>query len=274
MSTDTDWPGGCAQTGQSSLVSDYDDDGPVLVAVVNNEHDFARARDEGWYRIPVKRAPRRVAAEYLAFYQTRAFGEEGCAVNFYAPVRRFHVLSRAELLPDEPDHPRAGDAYYKIEIGPLQRLPRPVPSRALRRIAFIPTTLQRLLAAQEINDLWQRDDPQQRLWLALREAGLLVEYRYQISQPDGDVAVDFALFCRDGRIAVLCDVVSDEDGLRERRPADYELTTEGWIVLRFSVQALESDLPRCASAVIAMVQQLGGQGGGVKREAYCVTRNP
>ncbi len=50
-----------------------------------------------------------------------------------------------------------------------------MPSRALRRIAFIPTTLQRLLAAREINDLWQRDDPQQRLWLALREAGLLVE---------------------------------------------------------------------------------------------------
>jgi very-short-patch-repair endonuclease len=248
-------------------VSDYDEDAPVLVAVVNNEHDFARARDEGWYRIPVKRAPRRVAAEYLAFYQTRAFGEEGCAVNYYAPVRRFHVLSRAELLPDEGGHPRAGDAYYKIEIGPLQRLPQPVPSRALRRIAFISTTLQRLLAAQEINDLWQRDDPQQRLWLALREAGLLVEYRYQISQPDGDVAVDFALFCRDGRIAVLCDVVSDEDGLRERRPADYELTTEGWTVLRFSAQALESDLSRCASAVIAMVQQLGGQGGGVKRDA-------
>lgn len=240
-------------------MSDYDEDPPVLVAVVNNARDFVRARDEGWYRVPVRRAPRRVAAEYLAFYQTRAFGDEGCAVNYYAPVRRFHVLSRAELLPEEPDHPRSADAYYKIEIGPLQRLPRPVPSRALRRIAFIPTTLQRLLAAQEINDLWQRDDPQQRLWLALREAGLLVEYRYQISQPDGDVAVDFALFCRDGRIAVLCDVAGDDGGLRERRPADYELAAHGWLVLRFSQRDLESELPRCAGAVIAMAEQLGGQ---------------
>ncbi len=241
-------------------MSDYDEDAPVLVAVVNNLSDFARARDEGWYRIPVKRAPRRVAAEYLALYQTRAFGDDGYAVNYYAPVRRFHVVSRAELLPDEPDHPRAGDAYYKIEIGPLQRLSRPVPSRALRRIAFIPTTLQRLLAAQEINDLWQRDDPQQRLWLALREAGLLVEYRYQVSQPGGDVAVDFALFCRDGRIAVLCDDTDDDEaGLRERRPADYQLTAEGWTVLRFSPAELEDELPRCTGAVIAMVQRLGGQ---------------
>ncbi|MEI2689798.1 MAG: hypothetical protein V9H69_08810 [Anaerolineae bacterium] len=87
-------------------MSDYDDDAPVLVAVVNNARDFARARDEGWYRIPVQRAPRRVAAEYLAFYQTRAFGDDGCAVNYYAPVRRFHLLTRAELLPQEPDHPR------------------------------------------------------------------------------------------------------------------------------------------------------------------------
>jgi very-short-patch-repair endonuclease len=241
-------------------MSDYDDDAPVLVAVVNNARDFARARDEGWYRIPVQRAPRRVAAEYLAFYQTRAFGDDGCAVNYYAPVRRFHLLTRAELLPQEPDHPRAADAYYKIEIGPLQPLPRPVPSRALRRITFIATTLSRLLAAQEINDLWQRDDPQQRLWLALREAGLLVEYRYQVSQPDGDLAVDFALFCRDGRIAVLCDDADDAAGLRERRPADYELAAEGWVVLRFSRQELESELPRCTGAMIALVRRLGGQG--------------
>lgn len=242
-------------------MSDYDDDAPVLVAVVNNVRDLERARDEGWYRIPVQRAPRRVAAEYLAFYQTGAFGEEGCAVRYYAPVRRFHILTRAELLPDQADHPRAGDAYYKIEIGPLQPLPRPVPSRSLRRITFIPTTLSRLLAAAEINELWPRDDPQQRLWLALREAGLLVEYRYQVSQPGGELAVDFALFCRDGRIAVLCDDTQDQDdGLRERRPADYELAAAGWTVLRFSRQELETELPRCAGAVIALARRLGGQG--------------
>jgi len=55
---------------------------PVLVAVLNNQPDFERARDEGWYRIPLKRAPRRIAAEYLAFYQTGAFGDDGCAVNW------------------------------------------------------------------------------------------------------------------------------------------------------------------------------------------------
>ncbi|MBE2235963.1 MAG: DUF559 domain-containing protein, partial [Anaerolinea sp.] len=267
LGQETGQSGGLGQeTGQSAGNGGYDQDAPVLVAVINNARDLARARDEGWYRIPLKRAPRRVAAEYLAFYQTSAFGDEGCAVNYYAPVRRFHLLTRAELLPDEAGHPRAGDRYYKIELGPLQPLPRPVPSRALRRIAFIPTTLRRLLAAREINDLWQRDDPQERLWLALREAGLLVEYRYQVSQPAGEVAVDFALFCRDGRIAVLCDdAAGQEETLREQRPADYELAAEGWTVLRFSQPELDAELPRCAGAIIATVQQLGGQGGSVMR---------
>lgn len=234
---------------------------PVLVAVLNSPRDFAIARDLGWYRIPVKRAPRRVAAEYLAFYQTRAFGDEGWAVNYLAPVRRFRIASRAELLPDEPDHPRATESYYKIEIGPLQRLAQPVPSRSLRRITFIPTTLGRLLAAQEINDLWLRDDPQERLWLALREAGLRVEYRYLAGEPPQELPVDFALFCQEGRIAVLCDdPAHDMADLREARPVDYDLATAGWRVLRFSRSELDHALPICVGAVLALVRQLGGQG--------------
>ena len=233
---------------------------PVLVAVLTNPRDFAIARDQGWYRIPLKRAPRRVAAEYLAFYQTRAFGEEGWAVHYMAPVRRFHIVSRAELLPEEPDHPRAAEQYYKLEIGPLQRLPRPIPSHSLRRVTFIPTTLGRLLAARELNDLWWRDDPQERLWLALREAGLQVEYRYLAGEPPDEVAVDFALFCQEGRIAVLCDdLTSDEVALREQAPTDCDLAAAGWRVLRFSRQELVEALPGCLGAVLALVQRLGGQ---------------
>ena len=233
---------------------------PVLVAVMNNQPDFERARDDGWYRIPLKRAPRRIAAEYLAFYQTSAFGNDGCAVNYYAPVRRFQVLSRGELLPDEADHARAADLYYKIEIGPLQRLATPVTSPRLRRVTFINTTLGRLLAAHEVNDLWWRDDRQQRLWAALREAGLLAEFRYQLGTPPDDVTIDFALFCRDGRVAVLCEaLVQPDPDLRERRPSEYDLAAGGWQVLHISANEIDDDLPACVSQIAALVQQLGGQ---------------
>lgn len=236
------------------------DEAPVLVAVINNPRDLALARDQGWYRIPLSRAPRRVAADYLAFYQTGVFGDEGCAIHYYAPVKRFRITTRTELLPDEPDHPRAGEQYYKVEIGPLQRLASPIPSRRLRRITFIPTTLGRLLTAQEINDLWWRDDPHERLWLALREAGLRVEYRYLAGEPPQETPVDFAVFCQGGRIAVLCDSpAGDEADLRELRPADYDLATVGWHVLRFSRSELEQALSACIGAVLALAQQLDGQ---------------
>ena len=136
----------------------------VLVVIMNNRRDLETARTAGWYRIPVKRAPRQVAADYLAFYQTSAFSEERWHINHYAPVLRYRLATRRELLPKEFDHPRAEDLYYRIEIGPLRRLRKPIPSLKLRRITFIPTTLERLLTASEIGDLWERSSTAERLW--------------------------------------------------------------------------------------------------------------
>ncbi len=140
----------------------------VLVVIVNNRRDWELVRREGWYRIPLARAPRQVAADYLAFYQTAVFGDEKWAVNYYAPVRRYRVVTRRELLPDEADHPRANERYFKVELGPVQPLPRPIPSRRLRRITFIPTTLERLLNAEEINDLWIGHTTEEHLWAAFQ----------------------------------------------------------------------------------------------------------
>jgi len=137
----------------------------VLVAVMNNHRDLELARQQGWYRIPLARAPRQVGGDFLAFYQTAAFAPaERWAVRYYAQIQRVHIVTRVELLPDEVDHPRAGDRYFKVEIGPLHRLPHPVPSQRLRRITFIPTTLQKLLQAQEIGELWMGGGLQERLW--------------------------------------------------------------------------------------------------------------
>ena len=141
----------------------------VLVAVMNNPRDLEIARQRGWYRIPVRRAPRRVGADYMAFYFTAAFPEaERYQIFFYASIRAYRLATRAELLPEEADHPRAQERYFKIEIGPLQELAHPILSHRLRRITFIPTTLEKLLAAREINDLWDKGRYQDALWTALR----------------------------------------------------------------------------------------------------------
>ena len=129
----------------------------VLVAIVNRPCDLAAARNEGWYRIPLARAPRALHAEYLAFYQTAVFGPERWAVRYLAEVRSVGIATRAALLPAEAGHPRAGERYLRFAIGPLLTLPVPVPSRRLRRIAFIPTTAGQLLRARDLNELWHPD---------------------------------------------------------------------------------------------------------------------
>jgi hypothetical protein len=144
----------------------------VLVAVITRPRDLAAARAEGWYRIPLRRAPRSLAAEYLAFYQTAAFGAERWALRYLAEVRAVAIAARAALLPDEPRHPRAAERYYRFALGPLRTLPTPLPSRRLRRITFIPTTYGQLLRARDIAELWRPPDEATAGWDELWGAGL------------------------------------------------------------------------------------------------------
>ena len=158
------------------------DDAPVLVVLVNNQADWRRVVAEGWYRIPLKRAPWPVAASFLAFYLSQVFGADAFQVRYYAAVRRYQIMTRAELLPDESSHPRAAERYYRVALGPVEELERPVPSRRLRRVTFIPTTLHRLRAATEINDLWLGDDVEELVWELFRDAAVKATRRLAIGE--------------------------------------------------------------------------------------------
>jgi hypothetical protein len=153
-------------------VNDISPDARVLVVVVTRPRDLAAARDEGWYRIPLRRAPRSLAAEYLAFYQTAAFGPERWAVRYLAAVRVVEIAVRAVLLPDEPRHARASERYYRFALGPLCTLPAALPSRRLRRVSFIPTTYGQLLRARDVAELWRPPDDAVAGWDELWGAGL------------------------------------------------------------------------------------------------------
>ena len=86
----------------------------ILVAVITTPRDLEIARLLGWYRIPLRSAPKVVFVDYLAFYQTGMFGEEKWRIQYVAPVRGHELTTRAELLQDEPDHPNANLEYYSI----------------------------------------------------------------------------------------------------------------------------------------------------------------
>lgn len=141
----------------------------ILVAVMTRPRDLEIARLLGWYRIPLRTAPKVIAVDYLAFYQTGAFGEQKWCIQYAAPVRGHELTTRAELLQEESGHPRAQEEYYKIQIGPLVQLPQPIPAKTWRRISFLYTTGEYLLNARTINDLVVQTEERQLLWQALRE---------------------------------------------------------------------------------------------------------
>lgn len=146
----------------------------ILVAILPSQRDFDIARLFGWYRIPLKSAPKVISVDYLAFYQTKAFGEaKRWQIAFVAEILGHELLLRRDLIRDEPDHPRAHEEYFKIQIGPLQRLENPIPTNDWKRITFFYTTGEQFKVAHTINDLViKAQDERDVLWHTLRERAL------------------------------------------------------------------------------------------------------
>ncbi len=141
----------------------------ILVCLLPNPRDLEIARLLGWYRIPLRSAPKVVAVDYLAFYQPSAFGERGGQIEYIAEVRGHELTTRAELFKDEADHPRAKEEYYKIQIGGLEKLPQPIRADKWKRLTFLYSTGEYLLKARTLNDLVVASDERQLLWRSLRE---------------------------------------------------------------------------------------------------------
>ena len=158
----------------------------VLVCLLPTPRDLEIARLLGWYRIPLRTAPKVVAVDYLAFYQPSAFADRGGQIELVAPVRGHELTTRAELLKDEADHPRAKEEYYKIQIGGLEKLKEPIKSEKWKRLTFLYTTGEYLLNAKSLNDLVVDGDERQLLWRSLRERAEN-EQLYKVDLPEADI---------------------------------------------------------------------------------------
>jgi very-short-patch-repair endonuclease len=233
----------------------------VLVVLMNNRRDLEIARNEHWYRIPVKSAPRAIHAARIAFYQTKIFKEEGWAIHYWADVRRRSVVRRVDLLPDQPLHPRAGEQYYKLELGNLNRLPTPIVSRRGRRIVFIATTWEKFRRAREINDLYHESPLEDELWEQFKAQSLEAERQYYLTAKRKNFCLDFALFCARGNVDVECDGDrwhADVERIPEDNDRNNALEAEGWSVLRFNTRQLREEMPHCLKTVRETVNRYGG----------------
>jgi len=134
-------------------MADLQDDDLVLVAVVKAQRDLEIARVLGWYRIPLARAPGTMRVDWIAFFQGAAFGPDRWCVQYVAEVRGYELTTRGDLLRDESDHPRHGEPYYRLQLGPLQALAHALPARRWRRFTFLYTTGERVRLARDVKDL-------------------------------------------------------------------------------------------------------------------------
>jgi hypothetical protein len=141
----------------------------ILVAIIPSPEDLNLARILGWYRIPVRSAPRILNVDYLAFYQPGSFKGKRWRIECMAQVLGHELSTRAELLKDQIDHPRAEEEYYKIQLGPIQKLDQPISAGDWKRFTFLYTTGEYFQAAKMLTDLTVRPSERRSLWRTLRE---------------------------------------------------------------------------------------------------------
>jgi hypothetical protein len=161
----------------------------ILVCLLPTQRDLEIARLLGWYRIPLRTAPKVVAVDYLAFYQPSTFGERGGQIEYISQVRGHELTTRGELLKDEADHPRAKEEYFKIQLGGLEKLRGPIKTDKWKRLTFLYTTGEYLSNAKILNDLVVQNEERQTLWRSLRERAEN-EQLYKTDLPEVDIPPD------------------------------------------------------------------------------------
>ena len=162
----------------------------ILVAFMSTPRDLEIARVLGWYRIPLRTAPKVVSVDYLAFYQPASFGKRKWLIDVIAPVQGHELVTRAELFKEDADNPKANEEYFKIQIGPLVQLPQSIRAEKWKRVTFFYTTGEYLLQAKTIRDLIVHSEERKLLWQSLRERATR-EQSYEI--PDLDVSPEVLL---------------------------------------------------------------------------------
>jgi very-short-patch-repair endonuclease len=240
--------------------------GEVLIAILNNPLDAELAHSQHWYRIPItsqqKWIQRGWPPRWLAFYQTKIFGQEAYSICYYARVIDIQQKYRWQLLPDSPHDERGQRQYHQLTLEPLQRLPQPILSRRRRRITFISTTWQKFESAAEINDLYDESSLEDHLWAELKRLEIQAERQEWVEVGSRRYALDFAVYCTRGKLDIETD--GDEWHANPEKAAidnlrDNDLESKGWQQLRFTTRQIQEQMSDyCVPTIAATINNLGG----------------
>jgi len=120
----------------------------VLVGVVKRRRDLRLLLEARRYRVPVSAQPGGVEAEVLGFFFKGA-------IYYYGVLRGVELVRRRDVLPHEPNHPRADALYWLCQLGSIQETRPPIANPNRRAFAFIHTTWDRFADALIVDDLYR-----------------------------------------------------------------------------------------------------------------------
>jgi hypothetical protein len=157
----------------------------ILVSIMPKPQDLEIARVLGWYRIPLRFAPRVFIIDYFAFYQPASFGDHKWQIEHYAQYEGHELVYRSDLFKNEPKHPNAHFEYFKMQLGPLQTLPSPIRAENWKRLTFMYTNGERFMNANTLSDLKVRDPEEKKVFSRIiRERAKESEQYYSVDPED------------------------------------------------------------------------------------------
>jgi len=233
----------------------------TIVCWLKQKRDLSLLLLEGWYRIPVTtKLENLFKVKYLGFYQPHILGKYGGTISHYARIENIEIKKRIELFPNNTRHPKANDDYYKIHIKDINVLKNPLKCKRKRTNYFINTTLEKLLNADEFNNIFNESPLEDTLWNGMKQNNIDAERQYFIRGNNNMYCLDFAAFCKKGNLNIECDGdayhISKEKAVKDNRRDNY-LTKKGWSILRYSTTQLH-DTDECVQEIKESIGQKGG----------------
>jgi len=201
-----------------------------------------------------------MSAEFLAFYLTSVFQNEQWSIKYYGSIKQIRTVRRRNLFRYEPANEKSNRLYYKIELTQLLQFAKPIPSSKGRRLIFVPTTFEKLTAANEVNDLFHTSPLEDKLWNLFKMENIDAERQFAVCEKKNFYFLDFAVFCKKKKLNIECDSRrwhgSRESKERDKR-RDKVLESTGWLVVRFSSPDIENPT-QCIERIKRLITESGG----------------
>ncbi len=235
----------------------------VLIALLKEVSDFAILETEGWYRIPVERKPKNWSQKWIAFFQPKVFKEQAYRIQSYGRVSRIDTVKRGELFPKEFGNSKSEKLYLRVQIETLIKREQPIVSLIPRRLIFVTTTWEKFSTAEFINDIFDDSPLEDELWRILKRETIGAERQWEVKIRDRFYYLDFAIFCKNGQLAIEIDGDTFHRATKEQ--IDYDLKRNNqlefahWRPLHFSPRQIQENQGKYAIQEIKHnIKDLGG----------------